>query len=133
MQGRYFAILTLLSIGEIIIGLSLIKKFNFHLKNLILSILIFLVLVGNFFVDYPFNFNRIYTHREPIFRSVHDREFNFITDERGTHYNRTGLLSNRRRSWPIIVNYPDHPPDKYRILCGWLGGLIYKYRKHLLY
>ena len=121
MQGRYFAILTLLSLGETIIGFSLLKKFSFRAKNLFLSSLIFLLLLGNFVMTYPFNYDREYIHRKPLFKSVSEREYNFLTDERGTHYNRTGLFSIQRNSWPVIVNYPNFPPQKYKILCGWLG------------
>ena len=121
MQGRYFAILTLVSIGELIIGIPEIKKISIKAKNKTLILLLFLLLVGNFIMDYPFNYNTNYTLREPLFRSIHEREFNMITDERGNHYIRTGLFSSTRDKWPEIVEYPNQPPKNYKIVCSWLG------------
>ena len=121
MQGRFFSILTLLSIGELIIGFPAIKKISFEIKNLILVILLFFMLMGNFIIDYPFNYDTNYIHRKPLFKSVHDREFNFITDERGNHYQKMGLFSSKRSKWPEITDYPNQAPKSYKIVCGWLG------------
>ncbi len=121
MQGRYFAILTLLSIGELIIGFPAIKKISIDVKNIILVLSLILMLAGNFIMDFPFNYNTNYTLREPLFKNVHEREFNMITDERGNHYLRTGLFSSTRSMWPEIVEYPNQAPQKYKIVCGWLG------------
>ena len=132
MQGRYFAILTLISAGELIIGLTTINRIKFQSKKCNLVCFNFSYVIRKFFMEYPFIYNPDYQHREPLFKSIHEREFNFLTDERGTHFNTTGLLSIKRISWPNIVDYPVHPPQQYRILCGGLGGKFNQYCKTLI-
>ena len=120
MLGRFFAILVFLSIGQIILFLGIFKKWNLMTKNyLILTILILVIFIG-LFQRYPFLLSKdSYESRGPYF-GVDYTDFH-IVDEKMFYYQKYGLFSPTRNSWPVIKSQSELRPSKYKLTCGGIG------------
>ena len=120
MLGRYFAILVLISVGQIIISLPLITRLNLSRKNfIILGIFVTLLLIGAF-ERYPFRSHIETDSRRPLFKT--EGLDSHIIDERSYYRWIFGLLSEERNSWPKINVFRDQKPTDYRTACGLVGG-----------
>ena len=113
MHGRFFAILTFISVGQIIIGFSIIKQISIKTKNLIIIGFLFVTLSSNFVLDYPVFSNTEYTYRTTIFDSIVSHSPP-IYDLRAEHYHTKGLFAKKRESWPIILKNSSVRPEEYR-------------------
>ena len=69
MHGRFFAIITFISLGQIIIGFGIIRQISLKFKNLIIMLSLSVILIGRIFLDYPIFSNNEYTYRTTIFDS----------------------------------------------------------------
>ena len=112
MQGRFFAIIVFLSMGQIMFALTLTKSF-LKLYNVNLSYGLAIIAIIGLFTDYPFRSGSNYTARA----SVGD-----IIDERGAFYIYYGLFSKKRSTWPTISMPLESKPTSYRFTCGFVGG-----------
>ena len=120
MLGRFFAILVFLSIGQIILSLKHLRKWDNVVKNLvILSTLLLIVFIG-YFQRYPFLLAiDNYESRKPFYGI----EFidSHIVDEKMIYYFNNGLFSPTRTTWPVIQTLPKKLPTEYYATCGGLG------------
>ena len=120
MQGRYFAALTFISTGEIVIASAMFQKFSIFQKNIIsFSALIVVIIIGS---NYGYPFDAGYSPRESVFQFEDDLvTYKMIHDERGSHYRNSGLLSKYRKSWGKLQDQSETIPDQYQTTCGELG------------
>ena len=121
MIGRFIAILVLLSIGEIIVVLnkSLIAV---SMKNCILITLLVVFAIIGIVYNNPitsFNYYREAKFNENSMRVV----YKGANDQRGVYYKFTGLFAKYRDRWPNPEKFTSIPPQKYRIICGWIGAI----------
>ncbi len=120
MLGRFFAILVLLSVGQIILSLGFINGWRSKTKNLIVVSILIIVSIVGIFQRFPFLFSpENIESRSPHydFRSV---DFQ-IVDEKAYFYYELGLFSPIRESWTIIEPQSQIKPLKYFVTCGGLG------------
>ena len=120
MLGRHFALFVLISMGQIILSLSQIKKLSLLGKNvLIISIFVVLFVIGSI-EGYPFRSHIETESRRPLVATTDPASH--IVDERSHYYFIFGLDSEVRDSWPKVNKHVDQPPTDYRTTCGILGG-----------
>ena len=112
MQGRFFAIIAFLSLGQIMLAISLSKD-TLKLYTVNVAYGLAMIAVVGLFTGYPFTSGSNYTSRA----SVGD-----IIDERGAFYIYFGLLSDKRTTWPTITMPLESRPTSYRFTCGFVGG-----------
>ena len=120
MLGRYFAILVYISIGQIIISLTLLKNVKLITKNLIVIGLFATLLVIGIFDRYPFRSHIDGDTRRPDLGTLDP--ITHIADERSFYHYIFGLFSDSRNTWPRIVDQKDQFPTDYRTGCGIMGG-----------
>ena len=121
MIGRYIAILVLLSIGEIIVVLKK-SLISVSIKNYVLMTLLLVCLIIGLIYDNPITSFKHY--RNTFFTENGWRVFYKATnDQRGSYYKYTGLFAKYRDRWPNPEKFKDGPPQKYRIVCGWIGAI----------
>ena len=113
MLGRYFSILVLLSVGELLL-ISFKSKFSMQLKNFILSSLLFVFIVIGLTSGSPLD-----TFTDYQVRASHGG----IADERGINYQLTGIFAKNRNRWPEIAEFKENAPDNYRVVCGTIGAI----------
>ena len=114
MQGRFFSILVLLSIGTIILAFKDMSQFSKTFQNSYLVFTILVCISVGFFLRYPFFSSPDDTPRTPYL---------YVGDERGGNFRMNGLFSSERNSWIEIADLPDEIPETYHTTCGLLGGL----------
>ena len=121
MIGRFIAILVLLSIGEIIV-VSHKSLISVSTKNYILVTLLSVFIIIGFMYSNPitsFNDYRDAKIHENSMRVV----YKGANDQRGIYYKYTGLFAKYRDRWPKPEKFKGSPPQKYRIICGWIGAV----------
>ena len=121
MAGRYFAVLTYLSMAQLIIGLAKIEWFSQRTKNGIVLSTLILCLIGSTVLEYPIFSDTNYVMRDPVFPSLRDRTYNRAYDSRSGHYHDIGLFSAKREKWPQVLNQSTQRPQKYEVICAKLG------------
>ncbi len=111
MQGRFFSVLILVSIGEFIFAISRSNKSK-KVMNLFVLSLFALILCFSVPLNAP-----LYSKTTDLPR----REHNGIKDERGIYYQFTGLMASYRDGWPKFVYLEKKLLENYRVVCGALG------------
>ena len=111
MQGRFFSVLILVSIGEFVYA---IHKSQISIKFKNKFILSFFTLIVCFSI--PSN-APIYSKTDYDSRP----KYKGIVDERGFYYWYSGLLSTRRENWPKFIYLEEELLSNYRVFCGGLG------------
>ena len=115
MLGRFFTILVFISVGQIICSISYIGPLYRKQLNIFLIILIVFCLInGSLISNYPIFSGRDYRPSRVAY---------LTGDERGGNYRFGGLLSDERKSWPVLTIFSDEKPSTYLTLCSFLGAI----------
>ena len=114
MQGRFFSVLVLLSIGIIVLSFKSRSLFSAGFQNFFFigAIVICIFFMAN--SKFPF----LYQPNE-----LPRTNYIYVGDERGGNYRINGLFSKERTSWIEIADLPNEIPSTYKTTCGLLGGL----------
>ncbi len=113
MQGRFFSVLVLISVGELIVAISR-SKMSVKYKNfLVLSQIVLLIYLSIWF-SAPIYSTTNYLPRQG---------YNGIVDERGLYYKHTGLLASNRIDWLKITYLDKQLLENYRFFCGAIGKI----------
>ena len=121
MLGRFFAILVFLSVGQIILSLNHLIKWNINTKNFFILITLTLIVIVGYFQRYPFLLAVDNYKSRGLFYGTEFPNFH-IVDEKNYYYFGLGLFSPTRTTWPIIQPQSEKLPTKYYATCGALGS-----------
>ena len=114
MLGRFYSILLILSIGEIIF-VSCKSSFSTEVKNYYMLVFLSVFILIGLYSSSPISSRVDYLARESGVTG--------IADERGVNYHLTGIFAKYRERWPEVAKFNETTPDNYRIICGTIGAI----------
>ena len=123
MQGRFFSVLVLLSIGTIVLSFKERSQFSNTFQNIFFVAAIIICVSFVTHSKFPF----LYRPNE-----LPRTNYIYVGDERGGNYRINGLFSSERDAWIEIEELPDKTPLTYKTTCGLLGGLSLLDTSHYL-
>lgn len=117
MLGRFFSVISFLSVGQIILAFSNIYKFSQTFKERFSTISVACALIFGLFNNYPFFWH--------FFQDFEIRQIdNGIYDERAIYSSSSGLFSPQNiPSWPKVRLLNKETPTKYAVVCPFLGSI----------